>query len=155
MIGVGTIGKGNGTAIIGSSSGLYSYLPLFGFFYSVSVNSNYIIWQGSTSTFNTVVLNSTQFQFNILGLYEITISGSVLISSSNTPASVSVYGLSTLANGTIIWYNSGVQTGSTHSTISWNGFTRVSTPSTLIYFVHTNLGNPTYYTYITIKFISL
>ena len=155
VIGVSRIGRGSGTALIECPSGLYTYSPLFGFFFSSSTNSNHIIWQGINPTFNIGLIGDTQFQCNIIGVYEITISGSVLISSANTPASVSVFGISNVADGTIIWYNAGVATGSTHSTISWTGFTRVSTAGRLIYFVPSNLGNPTYRTYITIKFISI
>ena len=155
VIGFNVIGRGVNTALIQSAWGLYTYSPLFGFFFSNSTNSSYIIWNGINPGFNIGVLSGIQFQCNIIGVYEITISGSVLISSANTPASVSVFGISNLANGTIIWYNAGVATGSTHATISWTGFTRVSTAGTLISFVPTNLGNPIYHTYATFKYISL
>jgi len=155
VIGYNRIGRGANTGLIECSSGLYTYSPLFGFFSSNSTNSSYIIWNRIDPSFNINVLSGTQFQCNVIGVYEITISGSVLISSANTPASVSVFGISNLANGTIIWYNAGVATGSTHATISWTGFTRVSTAGTLIYFVPTNLGNPIYHTYVTFKYISV
>lgn len=129
-------------------------MPVFGSFYSSSTNASYLIWNGSGIS-NIVSIGGGQFQLNVFGVYEITISGSVLMATANTPSSVSVYGLSNTANGTIIWYNSGVSTANYHASISWSGFTRVSATNTLIYFTPTNLGNPTYYTYITIKFISV
>jgi len=152
-------GKGNNTAFIYATSGLYSSTVGYAAYYSNTITSNTISWQSTLTSGgpNITLPTSVNIQLRALGVYEFNLSGTVLINSAITESSISATGFSNYANGTILWYNSGVTSGSTYVNVNWTGATTVTVANTTVSFNTTNLigsGN-TYYTFLTVKYISL
>ena len=78
-------GKGTNTMLINSSSGLYSYLPCFWWGYAQNQTGGIIRWNTFSPT-RSIAINpndSTQLILPFIGVYELTLSGSVNVGAGS------------------------------------------------------------------------
>ena len=147
-------GKGNNTAFIDATNGLYSYMPAYGFFRSNNNVSNSIHWLTPLLSQNITVSGKT-VTFALAGLYEATFSGTIQsVAGGATTGQLYVNGLQYPSSTYAFYYGAHGGAGTTQA-LSFTVIYRFSAGGTMFMNTVNAQGNGFLPVFLSIKYLGL